>query len=167
MGILADRLDRMSVRVTSPDRSLAAELQGRTTVHLTLAPGVYRRIREPDLADRLATVARLLWAARMKVYYQALSEALDERITAEARPVSPRDVNYHTARDQVLAEGRSFDGRFQVSVQGMRHWTVHIAAGTLGVLGEDQFTEAVSQAAAELIQDQQVKIRELKRQCYG
>lgn len=167
MGGLADRLDRMLVRVTSPDRSVTAELHGRTDVRLTFAPGVYDRSYQQDLEAQLETVAKLLWAARMKAYYAALSEVLELTITGETKPISPRDVDYYAARNELLAEGQSRDGHCHLSVHGMRHWTVRIASGTLDVLSEPEFGQAISEAADQLIRDQQTKIRELKQEFYG
>jgi hypothetical protein len=167
MGVLADRLDNMRVRVQSPGGKIAAELRGRTDVRLSFSPESYRYFNEWDLERQLAALARLLWAARMREYYAAVSEAFGETITGESPPQTWRDQEYYSARDSIVAEGRSADGRIQLAVRGMTEWTVRIADGSLRTLTEDEFCARVGEAAAELISDQFAKIRELKNQIYG
>jgi hypothetical protein len=81
--------------------------------------------------------------------------------------VSARDRDYRTARDELIAEGRSADGRVHLAVRGMRGWTIRIADGTLRELDEEEFTGRVREAAAELIRDQLAKVRTLKARIYG
>lgn len=103
----------------------------------------------------------------MREYYAAVSEAFGEAITGESRAVSPRDHEYHSARDELVAEGRSSDGAVEIAVRGMREWTVRIADGTLRRLNEQEFAPRFAEAAAELIRDQSTKIRALKNRIYG
>lgn len=170
MGVLADRLDSMRVRASAPAGDIVAELHNRTEVNLSFAPGSYHRYRRngrQELERQLAALAKLLWAARMREYYRALSEALEETVAGEARPVSRRDMDYYAGREHVVAEGHSSDGRLHLMVRGMQTWTVQIANGTLEALTAEQFAEHVRAAAGELIRDQFAKIRELKQEFYG
>ena len=64
MGVLADRLDSMHVRVAVPGGQVQAVLSGRTTVTLAFADGYYQRSNEDALQHQLEALARLLWAAR-------------------------------------------------------------------------------------------------------
>jgi hypothetical protein len=167
VSVLAERLENMRVRVHVPGAGLEGELRGRTGVRISFEPGTYEFRTERDLERHLASLARLLWAGRMKEYYAALSEALGEQISGESPPISLRDQEYDGARDALVAEGRSADGRIYVSVRGMRDWTVRIAENTVRTLREDQFVAAVGEAAAALIQDQFAKIRRLKDEIYA
>jgi hypothetical protein len=167
VGILAQRLDRMRVRVQLPAAGIAAELHDRTEVDLSFAAGRYRRCSERDLEWQLATIAKLLWAQRMKEYYAALSEAFGETITKESSPISPRDQHFHAARADLLAEGASSDGRIYVTCRGMQTWTVRIAKASIRVLDEDEFAVRAREAAAALIADQFAKIRTLKDRFYS
>lgn len=166
MGVLADRLDSMRIRVASPNKMVVAELCHRTEVRLSFASGAYQRSYERGLEEQLAGLARVMWAARMKGYYQAVSEAFGEEVTGEPLPVGRRDQEYLQARDQLVAVGRSRDGRVQLAVRGMRTWTVRIADGSLRALSEDEFTASVGEAAGALIRDQFDKIRQLKLRVY-
>lgn len=156
----------MRVQATSPDNMITGELRDRTEVYLSFAPGSYRQYRTASLEEQLAGLARRLWVGRMRKYYEAMSEAFGETITKEPPPEGQRDADFHAARDELVAEGHSADGRIHVAVRGMRHWTVRIADGTVRRLTEEQFAAGVRDAARELISDQFAKIRELKREIY-
>ncbi|MFI5959734.1 hypothetical protein [Cryptosporangium sp. NPDC051539] len=166
MGELADRLDGMTVRVTLPDGSLSAELVGSRAVTVSFPPGEYGRMPEPELARRLAQLARLLVARRTPEYFRIQSEVTGETTTKEPPAIGRRDQEYAAARDDVVAKGLSVDGRIQVSVRGMREWTVWIRPGTLRSLSEDQFVGAVGEAAGDLIADQRDRIRAVAVQVY-
>ncbi|HEY9474547.1 MAG TPA: hypothetical protein VIS06_11950 [Mycobacteriales bacterium] len=166
MGVLSDRLDGMRVRASSPDGMIVGELRNRTEVYLSFVDGTYRRYGKQALEDQLAGLARRLWAGRMREYYAAVSAAFGETIRGESPATGQRDVAYYAARDDLVAEGRSADGRVYVATQGMRNWTVRIADGTLRALTEEEFAVRVREAAGELIRDQLGKIRELKQQFY-
>ena len=166
MNVLADRLDSMKVRVSAPGGKLAAELRNRSEVELRFARGSYQWYSERSLETQLASLGKLLWAARMKGYHLAVSEALGEPVAREAPPVTPRDQAFYAARDRLVAEGRPADGRVAVAVRGMRDWQVTIANGTLRALNEDEFAARVNEAAGKLINDQQMKVWELKQRYY-
>ena len=166
MGVLSDRLDSMRVRASSPDGMIVGELRNRTEVYLSFVDGTYRRYGRQELEDQLVGLARRLWVGRTKEYYAAVSAAFGETITGESPALGRQDVAFYAARDDLVAEGRSVDGRVQVTVQGMRDWTVRIADGTLRALTEEEFGVRVREAAAELIRDQPDRVRELKQQFY-
>jgi hypothetical protein len=110
---------------------VTGELRDRTQVYLSFASGSYRSYDEATLEEQLIGLARRLWAGRMKEYYAAVSEAFGETVTKEAPPVGQRDIAFHKARDELVAEGRSADGRVYLQVRGMRSWTVRIKDGRL------------------------------------
>jgi hypothetical protein len=167
VGVLADRLDSMHIRAATPDGTISARLNGRTNVVLSFAPGYYDQCSERDLERRLALLATLLWAGRMRAFYAALSEAYEQTITGEDRPISPRDVEYAELRDALVAQGRSADNRITVSVRGMREWNIRVKDGTAREIDEHAFAAAVGEAAAELIRDQFAQIALLKNRVYG
>lgn len=167
MGVLADRLDSLRVRATARGGRIAAELHHRTEISLVFGAGSYHRYDERLLEQDLASLARALWAGRMKAYYQALSEAFEEPVTGEPRPVTPRDVEYRNARDRIVARGESSGGHIVISVRGMRDWTVRIAPGTVTALTADEFADEAAAAGGALVRDQFAQIRGLKDRIYG
>jgi hypothetical protein len=167
VGVLSDRLDRMRVVVTVSSGEITGELRNRTDVRVWFAAGSYRRYHERDLERQLASLAKLLWAGRMKEYYAAASEAFGRAATGEPWALTPRDNRYYAARAEIVARGSSTDGRVRVAVQGMRLWTVRIADGTIRALSEEAFAACLRDAAADLIRDQLRQIQLLKDECYG
>jgi hypothetical protein len=151
----------MVVRVQAPSGSLSAEIRGRNDVSVAFAPGFYYRADEHEMEHQLASVAKLLWAARTREYNRIISDEHEQTIE-DTRPVSERDYEFYEKRDSLLAEGQSTDGRVYLSVRGMREWKVKVASGAMHQLREDEFTAQVASAARELIADQIAKIRELK-----
>ncbi|GIG91435.1 hypothetical protein [Plantactinospora endophytica] len=167
MGVLAERLDDMRVRVSAPGGRIVAELRGRADVRLSFTPESYRYCDERELERQLEGLGKLLWAGRTREYYAAASEAFGATITGEPPAVSLRDQDFCSARDELVAQGRSSDGRIHLAVRGMRIWTVRVADGTVRSLTEEEFAARVSEAAGELIRDQFAKIRVLKHRVYG
>jgi len=141
-------------------------LSDRTRVQVTFQPVVYRRYDPGELERHLENLATRLWANRMRGYYAAVSEAFGETITGEARPISQRDIDFHRARDEMLTEGRSRDGRVTVTLRGLRDFRVRLAPGTTRELTEQQFADAVEEAAGELLRNQRERIRDLKLRTY-
>jgi hypothetical protein len=166
VGILADRLDGMQVRVAVPGGHVRAVLSGRTSVTLTFADGYYQRSTDDELQHDLEALARLLWAARTREYHRALEEAFSHP-TLSKPAVGARDVAFHEARDRLVATGASDDGRIRIAVRGMRHWTVQVASGTTQALSEDAFVAGVRTAAGRLIRHQLDQMALLKDRVYA
>jgi hypothetical protein len=167
VGLLAQRLDNMHVRVTAPGGEISAELRGRNQVQITFAAGRYQWLTEQYVEQQLAALGRLLWAARMKAYHAAVSDALQMPVDRDEPPVSQQDVDFYAARDNLVARGGCADSSVHIEVRGMRDWTVAIAPGSLRRFREDEFTVRVQEAATALIRDQFAQIRSLKDQIYG
>jgi hypothetical protein len=167
MSDLGERIWAIHVRVSLPDGAIEAELADRTRMTLSFARGWYDRCDEADLERRLVAVATLLWTARMRRYWEVLSQDAGERITGEPKPISPRAVAYCEARDALVAYGRSADGRVSISVEGMRRWSIRVQPGTVRALDEYEFAVSAGEAAAELIEDQYRRIGALKLEIYG
>lgn len=167
MGELADRVQAMRVRASTPDGMMTAELRNGSEVALSLVPGWYDNCHESDLERQLTRLGSLLWVARTREYWATVSNITGEHVAGEDRPISPRDVEFTEARETVVARGRSTDGHVTLSVEGMRRWTVTIAPGTVRGLSERDFVNAVRQAASGLIQDQLAQITALKYRIYG
>jgi hypothetical protein len=161
MGIIADRLDGLRVRASVADGGIRGELRGRASVEVTFAPWVCRMLDERSLERHLAALAKLLWAARMRDYFAAVSEAFGETVTREPPAAGRRDVEFVQARDRIVARGSSVDGRIAIEVLGMRAWRVTVADGTLRAR---ELPQQVREAAEALIQDQLRQVRLLKRE---
>ncbi|NUO57361.1 MAG: hypothetical protein HOV71_00815 [Hamadaea sp.] len=159
--MVSERLDRMVVTASTPDGAIAAELFDRDQVRLSF-PGGYRWLDESRLPGQLEALARVLWARRMREYFEIMSEDEDVPITAEPEPVTAGQWEFVERRAQIVARGESPDGRIAVSVRGMQEWTVRVQPGTLREYAEEEFAEAIRSVVTRLLDDQFRQITELK-----
>lgn len=167
MGELADQIDAMRVRASTPDGGITAELRDRDQLTFIFREGLYDLCDDGDLERRLALLANLLWVARTREYWRVFGEVTGDYSTGGDKPVSARDADWRTERDELVATGSSADGRIKVRAVGMRRWEVNIRPGTVRALDERQFALAASQAAGELIRDQLAKVAALSHKYYG
>jgi hypothetical protein len=167
MGELADRIDSMVVRASTPDGAITAELRDRDRLSMTFLQGWYALCDDSDLERRLTQLANLLFVARTREYWRTFSDVAGELVLGEDKPVSERDLDWRDERDEMVVRGYSADGRVSVKAVGMRQWEVHLTPGTVRELSEEQFAAAVGQAAGDLIRDQFAKIAALSNKYYG
>ncbi len=162
MGELADRLDRMRVRASTPGGDASAELCGRADLRLWFAPGYFRGAAARDLERALGVLARLLAAARAREVDAAIRAAGGDP-RPRGRSTDPRDLAYHDGLDALVARGAAADGSVRLRVCGMRDWTVEVRPGRLR---EAEFAARVAEAAAALIEDQLDQVRRLRHRVY-
>ncbi|WP_051367212.1 hypothetical protein [Hamadaea tsunoensis] len=163
MGALADRLDRIHLRVRVPGTDISAELRNREEVSISFGHGVYDGLSERDLEHYLASLARLLFVAWQRAYSEALSESFREALVGAD---SDEDRAYLRARGEMVSTGASNDGRVTVTGRAMQDVEVRIAAGTVRELTEWQFAERVHEAVVVLAKNHMDQIEELKKRYY-
>ncbi|MGH8882836.1 MAG: hypothetical protein ACRD0P_36765, partial [Stackebrandtia sp.] len=76
MGIMADRLNNMVVKVSSPDKQIEAGLRDRDAVTVTFRADSYSRYTERTLEYQLSRLATLLWTGYQRGYNDAVSEVM-------------------------------------------------------------------------------------------
>jgi len=163
MGALADRLDRIQLRVRVPGTDIFAELRNREEVTVSFGTGVYDGLSERDLEHYLASLARLLFVAWQRAYSEALSESFREALVGAN---TDADRAYLQARGEMVSSGASNDGRVAVTARGMQDVVVRIGSGTVRELTEWQFGERVQEAVLALAKDHMGQIAELKKRYY-
>lgn len=168
MGELADRLDGMRLRVSTPDGDITADLWERDRLSLAFRKGVYGHLYdEVGLGRRLAVLAQLLWVARTREYWRIYRDVTGDDEVGEDQPAGERDHAWRTERDELVVTGSSLHGHVTVRAVGMRQWEVGIRRGTVQDLDEQQFSTAVGEAAGELIRHQFAEIAALSGKHYG
>lgn len=162
MDTLADRLDRIRLRVRAPGVEIYGELSDRDRISISFGEDTYQGLTESRVERALAMIARLLSANWGQRYYQAMRDS-----GLELLPPEFRDAGYEQARAELTATGTSADGLVSFSAVNLRDFTVRIPRGTIRAVPEATFVASANEAAGALVADHLAKIRELKRRHFG
>ncbi|HEV3360945.1 MAG TPA: hypothetical protein VG247_29350 [Pseudonocardiaceae bacterium] len=159
MDTLAERLDRIHLRVRVPGMEIYGELSDRRRVEISFGEDTYSWLSESRLERELAVLARLLTAGWGRDYHRAMRECgLDVSLAPDLR-----NDDYEQARAELVATGASADGLVSISAVGLRDFSVHIRRDTAGQAPEQVFVASANEAAAAFLADHMAKIRELQR----
>jgi hypothetical protein len=171
VGVLAERMERLVVRVQSPDRYISAVLSHPLHLDVTFTPGTYRRYREHALERQLDVVATRLWTGHRRGYLHALSEALGEPDRGErdqdAMDIDPHSRRYQEAAASIVARGESPGRDIHVTTTALVRWEFAISTGTVHRVGEDQFRRDLVIAARSVLDGYLAQVRELKNEHFG
>lgn len=168
MGELADRLDRLTVQVSSPDQQITVHLDGRGGLaDIQLSTSAYRRYATADLARQLRQLARLASVA----YRRAFRELVDEVFTEPVYDDSPDEVGpelpkYRHLLPAIVSRGQAGDGAVQISARGLADWEVRLTPGLPQRLPADVFLEHLRAAVEQLLADHNAQATEARQQVY-
>ncbi|GIF23170.1 hypothetical protein BJ973_000474 [Actinoplanes tereljensis] len=159
----AERIDAIRFQVQVPGTQISAELSRRDQIRIDFGSGAnYRQLSDSDVEHYLGALARLLFANWLRAYRQTL----DEHIVIEPGIDNWQDREFYEAREKIVGQGASADGRIQLIGDGLRNVTVKLAPGTVSRLSEDECADGVRVAAAALIEDYTGQVAELKERIY-
>ena len=164
---MTSALAEMTATASTPDERAFATITGRTHVRMSLAPGYYEWASVTDLERQLTRLAKLLFVARMRAYYEARSRDFDQLFTREPAPTTRLDEAYVRARSEIAVEGEAAGGAVRISAVGMDSWAVHLDRDVKQRMDEVTFCDAVSRAATQLVELQLAAVRALKREVYA
>ena len=164
---MTSALAELTATASTPDGRAFATISERTHVRMSLAPGSYEWASVTDLERQLRRLARLLFVARMRAYYEARSRDFEQLFPREPAPTSALDEAYVRARSEVVVEGEAFGGAVRISAVGMDSWAVHLDRDVQQQMHEATFCDAVSRAATQLVELQLAAVRALKREVYA
>ena len=164
MGELADRLDRMVIRETSPDGQIMATQTNRSQVVLVIHPGAYRAYDEQMLASELTELARKMRARCRSGYYEAVSAVTGECVTGEEPEPSSRYEAFRRARQSLQVQATSPNGWITAVTVGLDRWRISIRHGALDALSLDQFIADALSVLRELLTEHADRVHELRDQ---
>jgi hypothetical protein len=167
MSHMTSALAELTATASTPDGRAFATISGRTHVRMSLAPGYYEWASATDLERQLTRLAKLLFVARMRAYYEARSRDFGQLFTREPAPTSPLDEAYVRARSDIVVEGEAAAGAVRISAVGMDSWAVHLDRDVPQRMDEVSFCDAVSRAATQLVELQLAAVRALKREVHA
>lgn len=162
MRTLAERLDRIQLRVRAPGVEIYGELSDRNRIAISFGQDTYRWLAESRVEQALAMIARLLSAGWGQRYHQAIRDSGLEVLSPELR-----DAGYERARAELTAVGTSADGLVSFSAVNLWDFRVRIPQGTISAVPEATFVASANEAACAFVADHMAKIRELKRRHFG
>ncbi|HZE39032.1 MAG TPA: hypothetical protein VE172_09510 [Stackebrandtia sp.] len=162
MGILADRLDAMVVRVSSPDGRIAGELRNRDDITVSFPAGGFRRYTERGLEHQLSRLVLRLWTGYRRGFDTALAEALDGNPEKPRRSWDANQRRFHTAQAETVAEGMSPAECVYLRTAGMRSCDVVVRDGTVNKMDESEFVAELLGAYRAMNRDFRAKMYELR-----
>lgn len=166
MGIVADHLDSLTVRVTSPDNQIMAQLANRTQVAFEFRPDRYRGYDERTLELQLAKTCRLLWVGYTRGYATVMESVGLNFKTKPQQAKTPAERRFLTERTQVVAIGATDKRQVRIKTIGLINWEFRIVDGTIKELSESDFLAELHTAGRTLMRDFNKKMVFLKDDCY-
>lgn len=166
MSDLADRLESMVVKVSTPNGMVFGESRAERSVRISFAPGYYERTGTTEMASQLSRLARLMFAETRAEHYRQVSQAHEMVVTRGATPVTRRDHEYQEELAKLVVEGASTDGSVSVTAVGMSSFVISIRPGVVGVVSEASFAQLASEAGTRLVEDQIQKVAKLRWDVY-
>ncbi|HIW63166.1 MAG TPA: hypothetical protein H9881_11960 [Candidatus Stackebrandtia excrementipullorum] len=166
MGIVADRLKALTVRVTSPDGNIQGLLNGRD-MRIRFRPGTYHQYGEELLEHQLSRLFTLTATGYRRGHGHIMSEVDLISITDPADANSDAQRRYLEAVPELVVTGATTDGLVRIRCVGMRDWRCRIRPGTIAALEESQFVTETETAIQSLLTHYRREIMFLKDRCYN
>ncbi|MGH8877464.1 MAG: hypothetical protein ACRD0P_09005 [Stackebrandtia sp.] len=167
MGILAERLNTMTVKVASPDDTVRLYLTGGGQLHIEFARGSLEQHTESSLSKQLSHVCtsalrrqRQRMSATVREVIEDIDTDEDDRFAKTRRPPSPK-------QPAITALGRS--PRSLVSVRRIPGdiFDVRVRKGTLERYNGEQLTVEFHGALRAASADYQRQLAELRTERGG
>jgi hypothetical protein len=164
MGELADRLELISVRASSPDGGIEGTVRGRLQVDVRFAPGAYRRYTDSALGHQLAQLGAVLWSRYRREYTETVAavRAADNLVVDD----DPQDVAFRERMEALVVQGTSAQGWISLRSRALVHWEVEVGAGAIRQLSEEEFLAELSGVIADIPRDWQGKLIILTDEIY-
>lgn len=158
-GLRLGPLDRIVVRVQSPDQNISVVLRGRSDLELTFARGAYQYMDERHLGRQLDRLATTTWASYRRAHLAALSEEIGETVSGEDRSPSARMAAFRQAIADLRLRGRSTHGWVEAISVGLARWEFAVQPGACSHLTEAQLIAEIGSAARAVLADYASKVR--------
>lgn len=161
MGIMADRLNSMVVKTSSPDGEIAGEYRPKGDTTVRFLGDSFRRYQERELESQLAELAKRWWHGYERGYDLALAEANGGAVE-RVDPGDGRQVRLQKEKAETVYEGMSAGGRVYFHCIGLREFRVVIRDGTLSQCDESGFAGEVVTGYLALLRDYRSKFKRLR-----
>lgn len=163
MTTLSDKIDNMTIRVTSPDGNIMAKLHNLYSVRISFRPGSYPSYDADGLTSQLAALLTTVWETRRTTVRDLFAD--DGGLEPLREP--HWDANRRRFREglrNLRLRGASIGGLVKVRSTGMASFECRIKPGSLDSLTENQFVAEFNTALRALEADRRHQTAKLKDQ---
>jgi hypothetical protein len=167
VGEVAERLEDLSVTVSSPDGNIEAQVRGAQARSLLFREGAYQRYSEAELAHQLARTATLLFVGRDRTVQEIMEKAGLHRPRRPSEAVDEAQRRYLIELPQIHATGVGPRELVRLEATGLMHWHCEIAQGTLRYLSESEFLAEVMGAGQALLRNHRYETALLRNEHFG
>jgi len=168
VGELADRLDRLSVEVVSPDRRIVATIRGGWDVDVDIDPRVFHGYRERALGDQLSQLGRLAYVAYQRERRKLMDDAFAMPIYDDlVDVVGTRLRDYREGVANLVSSGTSDDRVITVRSRGLAEWDVAIAPDVIARMHAQTFVADLRTAVFRVFDDHRRQVVEVQDAVYG
>jgi hypothetical protein len=168
MGELADRLNRLTIRASSPDRRIAVAVSGHgELVGIELSAAAFHSYHERTLAHQLEQLGKLVHVTYRREY-RALTDAVFERPIYDDMidEVGPQLREYRERVAAIVSHGQGGEDRVRISACGLLTWEVTVSGGVTRQVPVDVFLEWLDTALSGLRADHYAQVRQIRREVY-
>lgn len=167
MGEVAERLEDLSVTVSSPDGNIEARVRGGQARSLRFREGAYPRYTEAALAHQLARTATLLFVGHDRGVQEVMDKAGLHRPRRPSAAIDEAQRRYLAALPEIYATGVGPRELVRLDATGLMHWRCEIAQGTLRFLSEPEFIAEVMGAGQALLRHHRYETALLRNEHFG
>lgn len=163
MAELADRLDALTVRCTSPDGNIDGAWNRNTRLRIAFFDNSYEDYSERELERQLSALANLLRVGFTRGYVRALATVSGPQIVDAGDESDDEETRkFKAALRNITSAGMSDEHCVFVRARGLERWDVTIRNGSLAELSEAEFVTELLHAVRENLTDHRDKVNELR-----
>lgn len=167
MGVVAERLAKMVVTVSSPDGQIEGELRDNDALSLSFRGDAYRHYTEENLGRQLSRLALRMWTGYQRGYDYAVSEGTGQPVERSQETWDANRRRFREAQANTTSSGFSVNGWVYAETTGMVSWTFVVRDGALATLDESGFVAEALSAFHALNHDYRNKMSDLRAEHYG
>ena len=157
-----DRLNRMTIRASSPDQQVQVTLSDGDNFAVAFQPGAYERYRERALEQQLTRLATGVWSGYRRGYLTVVSELTGQPVGVGQHTSDSQRRRFQEARARLVSTGESPKGLVRVESVGLVRWQIDIRDGALAGLTEQEFLAELNRAVRALLTDYYARMIKLK-----
>lgn len=137
----------------SPSQKVFITMRGDTDIDVTFMPGWYSRAGTSEMEVELARAAKMTFVERTRAYYAVRSDLAGRRVQPATTIHSDEQARWRRGLEELPAHGESPDGAVAMTMVGMTHYSIAVAAGALSTMGETTFAGACRAAGLACLAD--------------